>query len=269
MFSLFPSRAVAIELFGFSVHWYGLLYLLGFILAYFLLPKLQAARGLKLNREQWANFLTWVVLGVLIGGRLGFVLFYEPLYFLHNPLKIFAVWEGGMASHGGFIGVLTAFFIFCRRYKVSIFTLGDIIVIPAAIGLALGRIGNFINQELYGLPTTLPWGIAIPGAEELRHPTQIYAVIKDLFIALSCYLFLIYKKPAVPGQTGSLFLILYGILRFSVEFLRVQDHPMVNLGFIKLSRAQLLTIPVFFGGVLGWWISVRKKQSVTPPVRSG
>lgn len=253
VFALFPSRVVALELFGFSVHWYGIMYLLAFVLAMYLLPRLQRFRGLHLSQEDVASLVSAAVIGVIIGGRLGYVLFYEPSYYLTNPLQIFAVWNGGMSSHGGFLGVTIALTIFCWRKKIDIRRLADIIVLPIAIGLALGRVGNFINQELYGTVTTLPWAIAIPGVDGLRHPTQIYAVIKDLFIAAVCFWHLQSVQPYRAGQTFSVFLLLYGLLRFCIEYLRVQEHASFEWGLFSLTRGQLLTLPILLFGIVFWW----------------
>lgn len=250
MIDLLPSRAVFIDLFGWQIHWYGLLYLAAFAIAWFLLPKLQSLRSLNLSKDEWSQLLTASVIGVIVGGRLGFVLFYEPAYFLSHPFHIFAVWQGGMASHGGFIGVTIALMWSLRDKKNLILPIADVVVVPVALGLACGRIGNFINQELYGTITTLPWGINIPGEEGLRHPTQLYAVIKDLFIATVCYLHLL--KTSVPGRTLALFLMLYGALRFIMEFFREQQGQFVEIGPLAFSDGQILTVPLFVAGLILW-----------------
>ncbi len=259
MITLFPSRTVAIALFGFSIRWYGMLYLAGFLLAWWLLPRLQRYRGLTLIREEWERLLGFAVLGVIVGGRLGFVLFYEPMYFFAHPVKIFAVWEGGMASHGGFLGVTIALLLALRQCKVDLLRLADTVVIPAALGLALGRIGNLINQELYGTVTRLPWGISIPGIWGLRHPTSIYDALYNLFIAGVCFWHLT-RPRAVPGRTCGLFLVLYAVFRFLVEFLRVQDYAPLVLGSVALSRGQVLTVPIFIAGVFLWWLAGRTRS---------
>lgn len=246
MIDFFPSRQVFIQIGTFGIHWYGIMYFLAFVLAWWLLPRLQKFRNINLSQDEWSNLLSAVVVGVIVGGRLGYVLFYSPLYYLTHPLHIFAVWEGGMSSHGGFIGVTLAVLFALRHRKKDLLAIADIMVIPVAIGLAFGRMGNFINLELYGTPTSLPWGISIPGVPELRHPTQIYAVIKDLFIASMCFLHI--KKKSAPGTTLALFLMLYGTLRFIVEFFREQNGQF----FMGLSEGQWLTIPLFIIGVFLW-----------------
>lgn len=251
MLSFFPSRTVAIEFFGFPIRWYGLLYLAGFLLAWWLLPRLQRYRGLLLTREEWERLLGFAVFGVIVGGRLGFVLLYEPTYFLAHPLKIFAVWEGGMASHGGFLGVAVALFLALRQKKIDLLTFADIVVIPAALGLGIGRIGNLINQELYGTVTHLPWGIAIPGVLGLRHPTSLYDALYNLGIAGVC-LWHLRRPRAVPGRTCALFIMLYGVFRFFVEFVRAQDYAPFSFWGAVLTRGQVLTVPIFITGVFLW-----------------
>lgn len=248
----FPSRTVALDILGLQVHWYGIMYAIGALLGLYLLPRIQTERDLRLSSDEWLTVVTVVMIGIVVGGRLGYVLFYEPLHFLQHPLDVFAVWKGGMASHGGFIGVTLALFYLSRRLEVDVRTLADLVIIPVAIGLALGRIGNFINQELYGTPTSLPWGIAIPGVPGLRHPTQMYAVLKDLTIAVICFLYLRHARPIVPGRTVALFLMLYGVLRFLIEFIRVDGYPPIVVLGLTFTRGQLLTIPIFFAGVFLW-----------------
>ena len=252
MIHFFPSRTVALELFGFLVHWYGILYLVAFLLALLILPRLQRFRDLSLDSEAWGSLVSAAVVGVIVGGRLGYVLFYEPAYFLIHPGKILAVWEGGMSSHGGFVGVAIALFVAAWKKKTPMRELADVIVVPAALGLAFGRVGNFINQELYGSVTSLPWGMAIPGVEGLRHPTQIYALLKDLFIAGVCYWYLRSVRPVRPGRTLALFLMLYSVLRYFLEYLRVQQYPLIDTGVLLLTRGQLLTLPLLLVGILLW-----------------
>lgn len=251
MFAVFPSRAVALNLFDFEIHWYGLLYLAGFLIAGWLLPRLQKYRNLDVPRDAWLSLLSWSVLGVILGGRLGYVLFYEPQYFLAHPAEVVAVWQGGMSFHGGLLGVILVLWFWSRAQKIPLLVLGDIVIIPVAIGLALGRLGNFINQELYGTITTLPWGMAFPGAEGLRHPLQLYAVGKDLFIAAVCFWHLRITRENLQrwGCTGAAFLILYGVGRFLLEYLREQQYPLTDIAGIVLTRGQLLTLPLLFAGL--------------------
>ncbi len=246
--SFFPSREILLTVGPLSVHWYGVMYALGFLLGTWMLPRLARFRRIALTNRQTEVLFFALFLGVIVGGRLGFLLFYEPSFLL-NPAQAIAVWEGGMSSHGGLIGIAIAMLWFCRRERVPFLSLVDVLVVPGAIGLALGRVGNFINLELYGTVTTLPWGIEIPGVEGLRHPTQIYAVIKDLTIALACFLHL-RSRSSRPGRTTVLFLLLYGVFRFFVEHFRDQPYGLTDLGIISLSRGQLYTLPVIALGIV-------------------
>jgi len=245
VFALFPTRSIALVFLGFPVHWYGLLYLAAFLIAWWMLPRLLSLRQLSLTKDECAGILAATILGVLIGGRLGYVLFYSPLYYLRSPLQIFAVWNGGMASHGGFIGVLVALYLQTRTWKrVDQLKLLDLTTVPAAIGLGLGRIGNFINQELYGTVTSLPWGIDIPGVIGSRHPVQLYDCIGEWIIAGVCFFAL--KRLKHPGQTIALFLMCYSVLRLMIELFREN----AGLMYGPLSEGQWLTIPLLIIGVM-------------------
>lgn len=259
MIEFFPSRRVLIELFGFPVYWYGALYLASFVLAAFLLPRLQKLRSLSLTSVQWGDVLTGAVLGVLVGGRLGYILFYRFFDFLAYPAILFDIRNGGMASHGGFVGVAIAFlWVLRKRAWVEKLAIVDVAVVPIAIGLALGRLGNFINQELYGTVTTLPWGVEFPGAEGLRHPTQLYAIIKDVLIASTCFQYLRRTRASfVPGKATALFLMLYGVLRFVVEFFRDQTGVAMAGPF---SEGQMLTVPVLLAGAAMWFLTTPRSR---------
>ncbi|TSC59022.1 MAG: phosphatidylglycerol:prolipoprotein diacylglycerol transferase [Candidatus Peregrinibacteria bacterium Greene0416_19] len=262
MLALFPSRTVAIDLFGFEIHWYGLMYLFAFVLAIVILPNIQRTRNLHLTRDEWLSIVSWGALGVILGGRLGFVFFYEPGFFSDHPLEIVKVWNGGMSSHGGFLGVFLVLAIHCMGRKIPMRSLADVMTVPAAIGLGLGRFGNFINQELYGTPTTLPWGIAIPGMDGSYHPLQIYDMLLSFGIAAACYWHLTHR-PHAFGRTFALFLILYGAMRFFLEYLRIQLYPLIDTGVLILTRGQLLTLPLLLIGVLLWkWM--KPERTVVP-----
>lgn len=254
MIAFFPSRTVAIEFFGFGIHWYGLLYFAGFIIGWFLVPYLQKYRNLHLTADHWSSILSAAVIGVIVGGRLGYVLFYAPVYYLQHLLEIFAVWNGGMASHGGFIGVTVALlFVLWKKSWDEILRIADVVVIPVAIGLGLGRIGNFINQELYGTVTTLPWGMVFPGAAGLRHPIQLYDFAAMMVVAFVLFLHL-RSTPVRPGRTLALFLMLYSIVRFLIEFIRDQNGVPVYV----LTEGQWLTIPLF---MIGCWLFAKTRRS--------
>lgn len=182
-----------------AVRWYGLMYLLGFIAAYFLIRSLTRYRQLDLTSDQIADLLFFCVLGVILGGRLGYVLFYDPLFYIQHPLKIFAVWQGGMSFHGGLLGVVLAVLFWCRRTGSPILLTGDILVTAATVGLGLGRVGNFINGELWGRTTTLPWGMVFPSAGPLpRHPSQFYEALLEGVVLFSI-LWVMQRRRVSPG----------------------------------------------------------------------
>ncbi len=243
---------VAFRLFGASVHWYGLMYILGFYLFFNSASKRIGRKGeAHLMHAVLNNWLLhYSIVGVLIGGRLGYVLFYAPGYYASNPLGILKIWEGGMSFHGGLIGVLAAVLLTSRMSKISFFAITDFIAPFVPIGLGLGRLGNFINGELWGRATELPWGVVFPdGGNVTRHPSQLYELALEgvaLWLILSAFS----KKPRPLMQTSALFLVAYGVFRFGVEFTREPDSHLGLLA-LDLSMGQWLSLPmVLLGGFL-------------------
>lgn len=253
MISVFPSRTVALALGPLSIHWYGLMYALAFLLGAVLLPTFLRFRSLSLSSHERESLLLHIFLGVVVGGRLGYVLFYGFSYFLTHPLAVFAIWEGGMSSHGGFLGVTIAVLLFSRKHRIHPLALADVLMVPVAIGLALGRLGNFINGELYGTLSMAPWAMHFPGVDGLRHPTQIYAILKDLCIASLSILHLrSTAQSPIVGRTTSYFLMMYALLRSLVEAYRDQPFGFVDMGIASLSYGQLYTVPVLVLGIILW-----------------
>ena len=247
---------VAIHLGPLAVHWYGLMYLLGFVLFLWLGKR----RIRTLNRPAWDDrmlddLLFYGVLGVVLGGRLGEVLFYHPGYYATHLLEIFAVWQGGMSFHGGFLGVLMAMWLFARRRKISWLSLMDFIAPLVPLGLGAGRIGNFINGELWGRPTTLPWGMVFPSAGDLlpRHPSQLYEFALE-GLALFTLLWLYSRKPRPVGAVSGLFLVGYGGFRFLAEYTRNPDDGIFGLMSFGISMGQWLSLPMILvgGGIMVW-----------------
>lgn len=226
------------------------MYLLGF--AFFLWLGKQRVRSLK--RPGWDDkllddLLFYGVLGVILGGRLGEVLFYYPKYYFENPSAILAVWQGGMSFHGGFLGVLAAMAIFARLRKIQWLQLMDFIAPLVPLGLGAGRIGNFINAELWGRPTDSAWGMVFPNVDDLpRHPSQLYEFALE-GIALFALLWLYSKKPRPTGAVSGLFLIGYGSFRFFAEFTRNPDEGIFGLMTMGLSMGQWLSLPMVVAGV--------------------
>lgn len=240
-----------------AVRWYGMMYLLGFVAAYLLIRVLARRRGLPLTKEGVSDLLFYGVLGVIVGGRLGYVLFYNLSFYLENPLQVFAVWEGGMSFHGGLLGVVVATLLFCLRRKLPLLLTGDVLVTAATVGLGLGRIGNFINAELYGRVTDVPWGMVFPGGgPEPRHPSQLYEAALEGPVLL-LILWWLHRRGARPGIPFFTFFLLYGSFRFIVEFFR---QPDAHLGFLwgGATMGQLLSLPMILFGLLGLlWVRLR------------
>lgn len=240
-----------------ELRWYGLFYLITFVIAYFVIKKLSKNikfKNLRLTNQDIIDILFWAVLGVIIGSRLGYVFFYNWQYYSQNLLKIFYIWEGGMSFHGGLLGVVLAESLYAIKNKIYIWQFADLLVLPAPIGLALGRLGNFINAELYGRITSVPWCMEFPRTAEIetvfcRHPSQIYAFFLE-GILLFLILWLVKNKIKNHGIIFSLFLILYGCFRIFLEFFR---EPDAHLGFILynwITMGQLLSFVMLILGII-------------------
>lgn len=227
---------------GLEIRYYGIFYALGALLTYFWLKKAVKNKLLNLGEDDIDSLIVWLILGVVIGARLGEVLLYKPAYYLENPIEIPMIWHGGLSFHGGLIGLLFVLWLFCKKKNIKLLQLTDNLAIPLAVALGFGRIANFINGELYGTVTSLPWGVKFPGAEGFRHPSQLYEALKNFFIAGVLAIF--YVKGRKTGFITALFFIMYGVLRFIVEFVR---EPEVMVGMFTLG--QLLSIPLVIAGV--------------------
>ncbi len=222
-----------------EIRWYGFMYLLGFAAAYFVIKSELRRKNGPIPPDRADDFLFYLIMGLLIGARVGYALFYNFDAYLAAPWEILIVWHGGMSFHGGLIGMVASGYIFTRARHVDFMSLADIGALAGPIGLMLGRIGNFINCELYGRVTTVPWGIIFPGAGPLpRHPSQLYESLFEGLI-LFIILWLLRKKTTKHGQILAAFLILYGIFRFLIEFFREPD-PQLGFLFQWLTMGQLL-----------------------------
>ena len=247
---------VAIQLGRIAIRWYGLMYLVGFGIAFWL-GRLRIART-KSGRITYAmldDLLFFCVLGVVLGGRLGYVFFYKPEYYFSNPLEILAVWHGGMSFHGGFLGVLLAVWHVARKHRLRWLELTDFVAPLIPLGLAAGRLGNFINGELYGRVTDVPWGMLFrsPGAGPLpRHPSQLYQFALE-GLALFIILWIYSAKPRATGAMSGAFLVGYGVFRFAAEYWREPDD-FLGLLALNLSMGQWLSLPMIALGIgmLAW-----------------
>jgi phosphatidylglycerol:prolipoprotein diacylglycerol transferase len=212
-----------------AVRWYGVMYLIGFASSYVLVRRQIRERGIALDSAFIDSLYTALILGLLIGARLGYVLFYDLSAYLSRPLDIFAVWKGGMSFHGGLIGSVIAGVWTCRRFNADPWTISDLITATAPIGIGMGRLGNFINGELYGRVTTVPWGMVFPNGGPLpRHPSQIYELFLE-GVVLFIVLWTVKSRVRGSGVLTALFILLYGFFRFILEFFR---EPDVQLGFV-------------------------------------
>lgn len=261
----------------FALRWYALAYIVGLIAGWKLIVRMISTPRLwpgaaPASAEQIERLLTWVIVGVILGGRLGYVLFYDLASFAAEPGRILRVWEGGMSFHGGFAGVVVAGMIFCRREKIAMLPMADLMAAVVPIGLFLGRIANFINAELWGRPTALPWGVAFPGDAAqacatfdlpcIRHPSQLYEAGLEGLLLMAVFSFLIWRRGWFrwPGAIAGLFFAGYGLARFAVEFLRqpdaqfvTPDNPLglyLHLNGWGLTAGQLLSLPMILAGLI-------------------
>lgn len=240
---------VALQLGPLAIRWYGLMYLTAFALFLGLgRYRLNARPDLGWHKNELDDLLFYGVLGVVLGGRLGYILFYKAGYYLQHPLEIFAVWQGGMSFHGGFLGVLVAMWLLARKTGKPWLAVTDFIAPLIPLGLGAGRIGNFINGELWGRPTDVPWGMVFPQADRLaRHPSQLYEFALE-GLALFTLLWFFSRRPRPLGAVSALFLIGYGSFRFLAEFSREPDD-FLGLLTLGLSMGQWLSLPMVVAGV--------------------
>jgi phosphatidylglycerol---prolipoprotein diacylglyceryl transferase len=270
----------SITLFGFelALRWYALAYIAGIVIAWQITlaairrPALWRGNVPPMTRTQIEDLVTWIIIGIIVGGRLGFVIFYQPAYYLANPGQIPMVWQGGMAFHGGFLGVVVAAWIFTWRHKIPRLAAADAIALGVPVGLMLGRLANFINAELWGRPTELPWGVVFPGAAAqdcagvvglcARHPSQLYQAGLEGAVLLTVMLWLAFRRDwlKIPGQITGVFLAGYGAARFVVEYFRQADAQFITpdnpLGHVirlgdsfGITMGQLLSLPMLAAGI--------------------
>jgi phosphatidylglycerol:prolipoprotein diacylglycerol transferase len=276
-----PFPPIGPEVFSFSIggielalRWYALAYIAGLLIGLWLLRRVLARPALwplstpPMSRDQAEAVLTWIILGVILGGRLGFVLFYQPEYYLAHPQDIVKVWHGGMSFHGGLIGVILACAAFSLRHRLPVLSVADAMALATPPGLFLGRIANFINAELWGRPTQLPWGVIFPGegAQDCgpgwpspcaRHPSQLYEAGLEGLLLGAILMFLAFRTEALktPGRIAGVFFLGYGLARFTVEFFRQADAQFVTAGnpyghvIAGLTMGQILSLPMVALGI--------------------
>lgn len=270
--------AIDIAGFHFALRWYALAYIVGILIGWRLCvtalrrPKLWAHGTAPTSTDNFGDLVSWLILGVILGGRLGFVLFYQPAYYLSNPVEILKVWQGGMSFHGGFIGVSVAALIYCLKYKIPLLPIADLLALATPPGLFLGRLANFTNAELWGRPTTVPWGVIFPGAAAqdcgdltalcARHPSQLYeaaleGALLGVLLIVAVFGFHALRR---PGLVTGMFLIGYGASRAFVELFRQPDAQFISIGNPighalhfgdwGLTMGQILSLPMVLIGVM-------------------
>jgi len=240
---------ILLDLGPLQIRWYGIMYVIAFVITYFYLKWASDKGKIKLTISEIESFLAWIIVGMLIGARVFEVLFYNLPYYLNSPLKVFAIWQGGLSFHGGLVGIIIVSLIYCYHKKINFLNMADILSVPAILGQALGRIGNFINGELPGRITSLPWGTQFPGFSGFRHPSQLYEMGYDFVIF--GILFFKRNKNYKHGTIFALFLILYSFFRFFTEFVR---EPTTMVGVLTMGQA--LNVPMFIFGIwLIWWVN--------------
>ncbi len=252
---LFPSfDPVLIQIGPVKVHWYGLAYAAGIILGWRYAIYLAKNYVTTVGAKQLDNFVAWAVVGIIVGGRLGHVLFYDLGHYLNHPFEIIMTWKGGMSFHGGLIGVMIVTFIYCQRHAIPLFQFADILAAAAPIGLGLGRLANFINNELYGRVTEVPWAVYFPHAGPLpRHPSQLYEAFAEGFLLWFCLAWA-WRRPWLrnhPGRITGLFLLGYGLMRFLVEYVR-EPEIIYPIGGCLLTQGQMLSVPLVIVGM--YWL---------------
>ena len=252
---------VALQIFSLEIRWYSLSYIAGIIIGWFLSKNFFLSNfDLK---EKFDDFVTYIILGIIIGGRLGYVLFYDLNYFSENFFDIFKIWEGGMSFHGGLLGVIFVCILFAKKNNHNSFEYLDVVSLVAPIGIFFGRLANFINSELYGVETNLPWGVKFVKIDELiRHPTQIY---ESIFEGLILFLILLHLRKIgflkTPGLISGVFLIFYSSFRFIIEFLRVPDSQIGYL-FLNLTLGQIISFIFFLIGILIVYLKNEKQEKI-------
>lgn len=280
---------IDIGAFSFALRWYALAYIVGIVIGWRLVvmalarPYLWRDDSPPMAREQVDDLLTWMILGIIIGGRLGFVLFYQPEYYAANPLEVLKVWQGGMAFHGGFLGVVVAGLLWCWRSGVAMLPVADALALATPPGLLLGRVANFINAELWGAPTDMPWGVIFPGPLAqacpgavpgtcARHPSQLYEAGLEGLVLGAVLLWLVFGRRWLrrPGAVLGVFLTGYGLARMLVEVWRQSDAQFITpdnpegwvwrMGEVGLSMGQVLSLPMVAAGLIALAVAFRPRR---------
>ncbi len=252
---------VAFEILTLDIRWYSLAYIFGIILGWLLCKKI-FIKDTKIN-EKFDDYITYIIIGIILGGRIGYILFYNFNYYINNLFDIFKIWEGGMSFHGGLIGVILASIYFAKKKDDNSFVYMDLIALVAPIGIFFGRVANFINSELYGLPSTVPWSVIFIKIDNLsRHPSQLYeALLEGIILFLILLYFRKKNYLKIPGLISSLFLIYYSIFRFIIEFYRIPDEQLGYLIF-NLTMGQIISILFIIIGIILFFLKNENTKTI-------
>lgn len=249
---------VAFQIMSFEIRWYSLAYILGIIIGWILCKKI-LIKNLDIN-QKFDDYITFLIIGIIIGGRLGYVLFYNFNYYINNIVDIFKIWQGGMSFHGGLLGIIVASILFAKKNNQDLFVYTDLVSLVAPIGIFFGRLANFINSELYGKVTEVPWAVTFIQVDNLsRHPSQLY---EAFFEGIILFILLLYFRNknflAKPGLISGLFLIFYSVFRFCIEFFRVPDEQIGYLIF-NLSMGQIISLVFIMIGTIVFYLKNENK----------
>ena len=251
---------VALEIFSLEIRWYSLAYIMGILLGWYLAKKVFINHNIK---DKFDDYITYIIIGLILGGRLGYVLFYNFDHYLNNFFDIFKVWQGGMSFHGGVIGIIIASILFSRKNNDNVFEYLDIIALVSPIGIFFGRIANFVNSELYGHETSVPWAVQFISIDNLnRHPSQLYeAIFEGIILFLILIFFWKNEKLKKPGKLSALFLIYYSFFRFIIEYFRVPDEQLGYI-FLNFTMGQLISFIFFIIGLSLYYLKndIKKKS---------
>ena len=250
---------VAIEILSFEIRWYSLSYIIGILLGWYLAKKFFVNRNIK---DKFDDYVTYLIIGLILGGRIGYVLIYNFNFYFNNPLDILKIWQGGMSFHGGVLGIIIASIIFTKKYNDNFFEYLDVVALVSPVGIFFGRIANFLNSELYGTISNVPWAVIFIKIDNLpRHPSQLYEAILE---GLALFLILIYFKNKFlnkPGLISGLFLIFYSFFRFYIEFFRVPDQQLGYI-FLNLSMGQVISLILMIIGLILFYFKYEKRQNL-------
>ena len=249
---------VAIEIFSLEIRWYSLAYIVGILLGWYVAKKFFINNNLK---HKFDDYITYVIIGLILGGRMGYILFYNFDYYLNNFLDIFKIWHGGMSFHGGVIGIVIASILFSKKNDDDVFEYLDIIALVSPIGIFFGRIANFINSELYGHETLVPWAVQFIIIDDLyRHPSQLYeAILEGVFLLLIMIFYWNKNKLKIPGKLSAIFLIFYSFFRFIIEYFRVPDEQLGYL-ILNLTMGQIISFMFFITGLFLYYLKNDTKK---------